>query len=270
MKKVELYSPVNEEAGVIMVFSKIHEQLGFPKLVPASARGFDIADIEYKGRRVTVEFEYLSENYINHGHILKMENDKYYVIICYEDNCNVIKRLRKEFNKTNVEVIELKNYIEVKNDTFNREVNDIEYFVLNYNPYYAAGLSINEWANTNVYGLNAQFKNNHIEPGSKILFKQGDYIVAKCEVVRYETFERPTTEKELHLLYNLLSYPIGIFNLSIEELKENLGRGYIFYDDFVIFSERKVSFKNTLPDKKMSQSGKINITKEEYDSLLGK
>ena len=31
-----------------MAFSKLHEKLGFPKLVSSSSRGFDIEDIEYR------------------------------------------------------------------------------------------------------------------------------------------------------------------------------------------------------------------------------
>ena len=74
--QVELYGPIKEEAGVVMVFTKLHGQLGFPKLVPSSARGFDIDDIEYKkGKRVTVEFEYLSENFISDTPTIQLIND---------------------------------------------------------------------------------------------------------------------------------------------------------------------------------------------------
>ena len=114
--KIQMYSPIKEEAGVVMAFSKLHEELGFPKLVPSSARGFDIDDIEYKGKRVTVEFEYLSENFISHGHVEQMKDGRNYVLVCYEDNCSILQKLREIYNKTNLEVIELKNFIEIKQD----------------------------------------------------------------------------------------------------------------------------------------------------------
>lgn len=270
MEKVELYSPIKEEAGVVMAFTKLHKELGFPKLVPASARGFDIDDIEYKnGMRVTVEFEYLSDSFIAHGHVEKMKDTRTYILVCYEDNCNVLEQVRKIYHKTNLELIELKNYIEIKQEKIIENDETIEYIVLNYNPINADKRSISEWCKTNVYGLNAQFKGNHIVPGSKILFKQDDLIVAACEVVRYETFEKPTTENEWKLFRCIINYPLGLANLSNEELKEYFGRGYIFYDEFTVFQDRKVSFKATLPNRKMSYDGMIKITREEYYKLLG-
>ena len=94
--KLKLYSPVTEEAGVIMVFTKIHEQLGFKKLVTSSARGFDIDSIDYNGRDVTVEFEYVSSNYIRHEHPFKMIDERKYVVICWYDDCDLKSKLKKE------------------------------------------------------------------------------------------------------------------------------------------------------------------------------
>jgi hypothetical protein len=270
VQKVELYGPIKEEAGVVMIFAMIHKELGFSKLVPSSARGFDIDDIEYKnGKRVTIEFEYLSENFINHGHAEKMKYGRNYIVICYEDNCKIIERVRKEYNKTNLELIELKKFIQVKQEKILEDDNAIEYIVLNYNPDNADKIAINEWSKTNMYGVNAKFKNDHIVPGSKILFKQGNYIVAACEVVRYEMFDKPKTKNEWKLFQCLHNYPLGISNLSLEDADKYFGRGYIFYDEFITFDERKVSFKETLPDRNMGRQGMIKITKEEYDKLLG-
>lgn len=267
--KIQMYSPIKEEAGVVMAFSKLHEELGFPKLVPSSARGFDIDDIEYKnGERVTVEFEYLSENFILHGHVEKMKEGRNYILVCYEDNCNIIKRVRELYQKTNLELIELKNYIEIKQDIISENNNSLEYIVLNYNPY-VAQMPIISWKSANVYGINAQFANNHIVPGSKILFKQGDYIVAECEVVKYETYDKPQNDNEWKLLQCLYNYPLGIYNLTLDEVKQSFARGYIFYDNFFTFDRRPVSFSETLPDRKMGNQGMIKITKDEYNKLLG-
>ena len=51
MEKIAMYGNIKEELGVVMAFAKLHEELGFPKLVPSKSRGFDIDDIEYKGHR---------------------------------------------------------------------------------------------------------------------------------------------------------------------------------------------------------------------------
>lgn len=269
MNKVDFYGQIKEEAGVVMAFTKLHEQLGFKKLVPSSNIGFDIDDIDYKGKRVTVEFEYLSENFERHGHIEKMKEGRDYILICYEDNCNIIKRVREKYGKNNLKLIELKKYINIKVEKETENNKNIKYYVLNYNPQFADKKTINDWEKTNMYGLNAHFANDEIIPGSKILFKQGDKIVASCEVVRYIKFDKPTKENEWKLFYALHSYPVGLFNYKYENVKEYFSNGYIFYDEFHIFEDNKISFSKTLVNKKMSRHGVINITKEEYDMLTG-
>lgn len=269
MEKIAMYGNIKEELGVVMAFAKLHEELGFPKLVPSKSRGFDIDDIEYKGHRVTLEFEYTSDNFINHGHVLSMIPERNYVLVCYEDNCNIIQKVRDEYKKYNLEVIELKGYIDIKQETITDNNDSLEYIVINYNPYVAGMLTIDNWTKTNVFGIDATFKDNKIVPGSKILFKQGNEIVAGCDVVRYEMFDKPTTDNEWKLFASLLNYPVGLYNLNEDELKESFAKGYIFYDDFTVFKDRKVKFSEKLPNKQMSYQGMIKIVKEEYDLLLG-
>lgn len=268
--RVDFYGQIKEEAGVVMAFSILHKELGFPKLVPSSATGFDIDDIEYKnGQRVTVEFEYTSDNFIRHGHVDKMLVGRKYVLICYEDNCNILQTIRNKYKKTNLEVIELKNFIVTKEEKIIDNQSAIEYIVLNYNPKYADNRRIGDWSKSNLYRLKSKFKDNYIAPGSKVLFKQGDYIVGRCEVVRYELFEKPTNENEWKIYHSLTNYPIGLFNDTMDETKQDFIKGHIFYDEFEVFNDRKVSFKDKLPNKKMDLNGMIKISKEEYDRLLG-
>src|SRR5699024_6115116 len=139
MEKIAMYGNIKEELGVVM---------GFAKLVPSKSRGFDIDDIEYKGNRVTLEFEYTSDNFINHGHVLSMIPERNYVLVCYEDNCNIIQKVRDEYKKSNLEVIELKNYIDIKQETITDSNESLEYIVLNYNPYVAGMLTIDNWTKT--------------------------------------------------------------------------------------------------------------------------
>ena len=70
------YGEINEEAGVVMAFTKMHKELGFPYLIPSSARGFDIENILYKGQYVTVEFEYLSSSFMVDRHLNNMKKEK--------------------------------------------------------------------------------------------------------------------------------------------------------------------------------------------------
>ena len=161
------------------------------------------------------------------------------------------------------------NYIDIKQETITDSNESLEYIVLNYNPYVAGMLTIDNWTKTNVFGIDATFKDNKIVPGSKILFKQGNEIVAGCDVVRYEMFDKPTTDNEWKLFASLLNYPVGLYNLNEDELKESFAKGYIFYDDFTVFKDRKVKFSEKLPNKQMSYQGMIKIVKEEYDLLLG-
>lgn len=268
MNKVDLYGYVKEEQPVVMIFSKIHEQLGFPKLTPASKTGFDIDDIEYKGRRVTVEFEFVSSNYINHGHVEKMREGRDYVLVCYEDDCNIIEKVRNLYHKKNLELIELKDYVNIKEDKIVEGNNNIQYILLSYNQTFNENISICEWKNKNIYGLNTKFASDYIVPGSKILFKSGDYIVAKCDVVKYEKVSKPQTELEVQLSRMLHNYPLGVFNMTDEEIKEFDCKGYILYDEFKVF-ERPVNFKEVLPEKNLGNDGRCYLTKGEYDLLSG-
>lgn len=87
MKKVKIYGRVENELGVILVFSQVYKDLGFSNLKSISSRGFDIDSINYNGYQVTVEFEYLSKNFINHQHYLNMEDGKKYIVVCWVDDC---------------------------------------------------------------------------------------------------------------------------------------------------------------------------------------
>lgn len=270
MDKIEMYGTISEELGVVMAFSKLHEELGFPKLVPAKSRGFDIDDIEYKGRRVTLEFEYTSDNFINHEHVLAMRDERDYVLVCYEDNCDIVEKVKKLYGKNNLTVIELKDYIEVKYESSVENNQSIEYIVLSYNTIVAGKIPIEQWKNTNVYGVQAKFKNDYIAPGSKILFKQNDEIVAGCDVVCYKKFERPNSNNEWNLFANLLQYPIGLYDLTNDEIKESFANGYIFYDNFTLFEKHKIKFSEKLPERQIGNQGMIKISKEEYEYLIGK
>jgi len=267
MKKLKLYSPVTEEVGVIMVFTKLHEQLGFDKLVTSSARGFDIDKIEYKGKEVTVEFEYVSSNFLKHDHQKNMILANKYVLICWYDDCDIKNKLRKNYNKELEEVICLDKYVEIVTDVQNKkDNNDIKYMILNYNPIFADNRSFHEWRNSNLYRLNSKFSDG-IPGGSKVLIKQGDYIVGGFDVVRYVYIDN-LPDEQLELYKKLTDYPITLFDNDVEYLKNNFTKGHIFYDNFFVIDKVKVKFSETFPNKKMSHDGRIYITKEEYENII--
>ena len=267
LKKIKLYGPVTEESGVIIVFTKIHEQLGFKKLVPYSSRGFDIDKIDYKGESVTVEFEYFSSNFIHHGHPQKMTDGNKYVVICWTDDCDLKEKIRKDYNKELEEVICLEKYVEIVSETESKKSNtDIKYMILSYNPYNADNSSFYEWTNSNLYRFKARFKGG-IPSGSKVLIKQGDYIVGGFDVVRYVYIDNLSNE-QLELYKTLTDYPITLFDNDIEYLKKNFTKGHIFYDNFFLIDKVKIKFSEVFPEKKMNYDGRLYITKEEYERII--
>ena len=100
------YGPT-EENGVIFLFSKITNDLGI-KMVSIQKHFPDAEAIKYgddaKGYRVYIEFEYLSSDFIRHGHIDQMKKGKPCdLIVCWENDS---KEIPKE-----IEVLELKEVI---------------------------------------------------------------------------------------------------------------------------------------------------------------
>jgi len=274
MRKIELYGPIQEELGVIMAFAKIHEQLGFNKLVPSSARGFDINSIEYNGHDVTVEFEYKSSNFISHGHQNQMVGGRKYVIVCWEDDCGISTKLLSEYNKEVFEIIEMRKHVTIRKDLNHATAAEPQYVILSYNSANADRLDFGEWAFSNCYRTttapsNPKFAGDKLSPGSKILFYQNGYIVGGCTVVRYEVMDPPQSKREWELYKKLMDYPTTLFTMSIDEYKEFYSRGHIFYKDFFDIRDYKIRLSNFI-SKKMSRQGKMNIIREEYNNILGR
>ena len=275
--KIKFYSPIKEEAGVVMVFTKLHEQLGFPKIVSSSSRGFDIDDIEYVDdigkHRVTVEFEYLSSNYLSHGHQDLMQDDKKYIVICWEDDCNLAKVINDSYKKYLYKIIELKEYVDIVPDEKNIELNEIKYYLINYNPKYADYRPISSWVNSNMY----RFKNNNninIKPGSKVLIKQGDYVVGGFDIVRSINLNISNNKEIINLYKQLSDYPITLYTETEDEINENYVDRYIehiFYNNFYEIGNKNIrkSISEILPDFKISHGSIQTLTEEQYNKLLG-
>jgi len=272
--KIDFYGDIQGEAGVIMAFSKIHEELGFSKLIPTTARGFDIDSIEYKGHDVTVEFEYLSSNFISHKHPAQMKKKRKYIVICWEDDCGLITKLRSDFGKELYALIEIRKYVTIKNDgQISQNGEEPKYAIMSYNPKQAGGKDFSAWAFSHCYRIqtsnkNPKFADDDLPAGSKILFYQKGYIIGGFTVVRFKVIKKPRTEREWSLYKTLTDFPASLFRVEIEEYKADWWSGHIFYTDFFDMRDFKVPLAH-FSKKKMSYHGKINLTKEEYYRIVG-
>lgn len=275
MRKIDIYGDITEEAGVIMVFTKIHEVLGFSKLVTSSARGFDIDSIEYRNNDVTVEFEYKSSNYILHGHQENMEEGRKYVVVCWTDDCGLATKLKEKYNKELYDIIEVHKYVNVLHNFKNNKSNDEPlYAILSYNYSMADNKDFGAWKYVNCFrtatsSKHPKFAGDKLPTGSKILFYNNGYIIGGFTVVRYEVIDKPKTEGEWVLYKKLTDYPSTLYTVSINWWKTNgFPRGHIFYVDFFDIRDFKIKLSNFI-DKKMGRQGKINLSKEEYYSIMG-
>lgn len=277
MKKIDFYGSIQEEIGVIMAFSKIHEQLGFTRLVPPKNRGFDIESIEYNGEEVTIEFEFRSSNFIAHGHPSKMIEGRNYVVVCWEDDCGLMSQLADEYKKELFDLIEIRNYVRIKEDFETSSLSQLDkpqYVVLSYNQEMAGGRDFGDWVFSHCYRVNTsednpKFAKDSLPPGSKVLFYQEGYIIGGFIVVRYEVIDQPQTKREWELYKKLTDYPASLYTIEINQYKEHFYRGHIFYTDFFDARDFKVLFSNYV-SKKMSRQGKINISKDDYYRIIGK
>lgn len=76
-----LFEPENE-MGVVSLFSMYHRELDFPFIVKIQ-KGFpDATVIDTEGNTVTIEFEYIASNFIQHGHPQKGCD----LIVCWEND----------------------------------------------------------------------------------------------------------------------------------------------------------------------------------------
>jgi len=267
MKKVKIYGRVENELGVILVFSQVYKDLGFSNLKSISSRGFDIDSINYNGYQVTVEFEYLSKNFINHQHYLNMEDGKKYIVVCWVDDCGLVSKLKEEFNKELFKVIELNKYVELIYESNSKDNSEVpKYIILAYNPV-KSKRDFEEWYKTNCFRINTNIAGG-LPEGSKVLLYHDGYIRGGFSVVRFEIIDTPQTEKEWELYHKLTNYPVTLYSENIENIKKNYTKYHIFYDEFFL-SPIRVKLSDHL-NKKMNANGLLKISKEEYYDIIGR
>src|SRR3989344_4613565 len=99
-----VYSPINEQ-GVVFLFGRLLEDLNM-YIEEVRTKYPDCVARRYTGtgwKRVYIEFEFQSSNFLQHGHNPK-ECD---IIVCWEDDLSQEKKKQLE----GVEIIELKSII---------------------------------------------------------------------------------------------------------------------------------------------------------------
>ncbi len=274
-----MYGPVINEKGVEVLFSKIHDQLGFPRIDNPATSGFDMEDIIYikneKPFTVTVEFEYESRNFLTHGHPFEMEKGKKYVLVCWEDNCNIRKAMFREHRKELFDVIELKDHVTLEQKYYDSKQDDEEkvgYILLSYNKKMAY-YDFSAWQHVHCFRVKTteghrKFAKDHLSRGTKALFAQEGYIIGGFTVVRYEVIDCPRTRSEKELYKKLMDYPNSLFEHDLNEHfnEETFYRGHIFYENLFEINV-KLDWKKYITDKGMKNDGYIKITKQQYESF---
>lgn len=275
LEKLKMYSPINEEAGVVMIFSKIHSDLGFPKLVSPSARGFDIKNIEYIDdlgtHACTVEFEYYSSNFEAHGHQDLMIDDRKYIVVCWKDDCHLSHRLLEKYNKKLYKVIELYKYVEILNANIDINEPDTHYYLINYNSKNAEYRTFSDWKKSNIYRINISKSTTKIFNNSKALVKQGNYIIGGFDIIRYKNIKLNNSLSEIMLYKDLTDYPVGLFDE--QDISQYVSKevGHIFYTNYFELPDIRLrkTVKELLPDLGISHASVQTLTEEQYNKLLG-
>jgi len=150
-----------------------------------------------------------------------------------------------------------------------REDEMIKYIILSYNPDRADKKDFHDWKDYNCYRCKSKFSHDYIPAGSKVLFVKNGYLLGGFTVVRYEKIEKPKNDNEWLLYKKLTDYPMSLYTISIDELKESFTSGHIFYEDFFEIKNIEVEWKKYTQKQKLSNDGRIYITKEEYDNIVG-
>lgn len=97
------YAPQGE-LGVVFLFSKLQRDLGYASIIRISDTFPDCEALKYTGKRVQIEFEFRSKNFLVQHKPKGLKRVK--SIICWEDNWP--PRKRNLLKKHRVEIIELR------------------------------------------------------------------------------------------------------------------------------------------------------------------
>lgn len=278
MRKTDFFGEIKEESGVVMAFVKLHEQLGFKNIVPSQSRGFDIDSITYQDiHDVTVEFEYMSSNFILHKHPARMNPDRKYVVVCWDDDCGLKEKVLNRYQKQLHEVIALRKYITIQKE-YNKPSDakdDRKYIVLSWNPKQSENKDFGCWGESHCFRVKTDprrklFEQDKLPRGSRVLLYRNPNIIGGFTVERYEVIDPPQTEEGWKLYKQLTDYPATLFTVDLEKYQADgeFLRGHIFYTDFFDARDFPISLEYlTRGKKKMSRQGKIDIAKEEFDRL---
>ena len=221
---------------------------------------------------VTVDFEYLSSDYLLHNRQISMSRNKKHILVCWEDDCKLNIYLQENY-KNDIQIIELKNHVEFVNNIGGEELKpEYKYYLINYDLAGDDYKSYVDWKNSRLF----RFKGDHIliGNGSKALIKDGDYIIGGFDIVRYENIKLLDRSAFVQLYKNFTDSPIGLFSSNISDIKKqyaNQNVNHIFYSNFFELNNKKLrkTIKEILPNFETSDCTVQALTEEEYNKLLG-
>ena len=275
---MKIYSPVLSSLDVIVLFAKFHEQLGFPFIEYSVHDKMFIKKVKHwnkskdKYEEVTVDFEYLSSDYLVHNRQISMSRNKKHILVCWEDDCKLNIYLQENY-KNDIQIIELKNHVEFVNNIGGEELKpEYKYYLINYDLAGDDYKSYVDWKNSRLFRFMGDrvFVGN----GSKALIKDGDYIIGGFDIVRYENIKLLDRSAFVQLYKNFTDSPIGLFSSNISDIKKqyaNQNVNHIFYSNFFELNNKKLrkTIKEILPNFETSDCVVQALTEEEYNKLLG-
>jgi hypothetical protein len=210
---------------------------------------------------VYVEFEYIAENFIAHGHDRQMQHGEHYIVVCWLDR-------GKNKLPTGVEVITLSNVIEAVSLPAFNSLAKPEVYVVPYNSKKNKGYLFTIFKSANIFRTNQKLGHQlqlpdgslirNLPDGSIIVIYEDKYLVGEFTVEHYEWIEQEPKTKVEKQIYELLS----TVNYLPSSKQDPWAKGHIKYNNLFLYSP-KVPFSVGLPNELMSSGGikKIDFNK---------
>ena len=120
------YAPENE-LGVVLLFGKIHSDLGFPE-IDVIQRNFPDCWVYQKTnkgtKRIWIEFEFKSKSFKSHLEQLRHIRPKRGIVVCWEDNWPQLRKIADVIELKTAVGIGKKVWIQCTNPEYQSEIDD--------------------------------------------------------------------------------------------------------------------------------------------------
>ena len=157
-------------------------------------------------------------------------------------------------------------------NTTNEKDDKIGYYLINYDLDKNYSPFVN-WYNSSIYRFINDEKIN-ITSGSKVLVKDGDYILGGFDVVKFKNIKMFNQPDYINLYKKLTDYPVTFFALSYYDIAKEYANhyvGHIFYKNFFELDNKKLrkTVQEILPDLEIKNCIVQQIEEIQYKKLLG-